>query len=82
MVRVPKLIDGVDAFHAAYATGRIVSAPDEYMDLILIPAILHTPTVTLWAMPPAMQAMTRDLLLRYIAGGWAGNLQVVKRDHA
>ncbi|MFA6168303.1 MAG: hypothetical protein WC700_16900 [Gemmatimonadaceae bacterium] len=50
------------------------------MDLILIPAVLHTPTTQFWAWPWVLQEKTRDLLLRYIAGGWAGNLTVVKKD--
>ena len=30
----PKLIDGVEAFHAAFVRGQIVPAPPEYVELI------------------------------------------------
>lgn len=75
----PKLLDGVDAFHAAYANGRVASAPELYMDLILIPAVLHVEPMTFWRYPPVIREQMRKLFLRYVAGGWAGNWDLVRR---
>ena len=75
-------MDGVDAFHAGYVRGQVTRPPDEYTDMILIPAILHMRTVEFWALSPIVQEKTRRLLQRYIAAGWAGNTRTVKRSHA
>lgn len=75
-------MDGVDAFHAGYIKGHVTRPPNEYVDLILVPAILHTPTAQFWELPFIVQEKMRGLLMRYIAGGWAGNTRLVKKDHA
>lgn len=68
------------AFHAGYLHGQVTRPPDEYIDLVLIPAILHTPTAHFWTLPWPVQEKTRRLLLQYIAGGWAGNTDLLKRS--
>lgn len=75
-------MDGVDAFHAGYLRGELTRPPDEYTDMILIPAILHTQSTDFWQLPPLVQEKTRRLLQRYIAAGWAGNTRTVRRSHA
>lgn len=72
----------MDAFHAAYVRGEVTMPPTEYTDLILVPTILHTPTVEFWELPPLMQEKMRRLLYRYIAAGWAGNTRTIRRRHA
>lgn len=52
------------------------------MDLILIPAILHTPTVVFQAQPWVVQERTRRLLKLYIAAGWGGKPEMIERDNA
>lgn len=56
--------------------------PDDYIDLILIPNILHTPAATFWEMPWVLQEKTRRLLQPFIAAGWAGNLATIRRENA
>lgn len=82
MAGQPKLLDGIEAFHAGYRKGRVNRPPDEYMDTILVPAILHTTTEQFHARSYAIQERTRRMLMYYIAGGWAGNPGIVKSDHA
>jgi hypothetical protein len=73
-------MDGVDAFHAGYQHGQVTTPPTEYADLILVPAILHTPTAQFWELPWIVQEKARRLLKTYIAAGWAGNPQLIQRD--
>ena len=75
-------MDGMDAFHAAYSTGRIVNPPPLYLELILIPAILHIEPMTFWDYPPAVQLQMRSMLQSYIRGGWAGNTAIVRGPNA
>lgn len=63
------LLDEVDAFHAAYRHGRLVPAPEDYTDLILIPAILHIDPLTFAQYPPLIQRKMRMLLGRFMAVG-------------
>lgn len=56
--------------------------PSEYMDMILVPAILHTPYVDFMALPLLVQQKMRYLLYRYIGAGWAGNTNLVRRADA
>lgn len=56
--------------------------PRMYTDLILIPAILHIEPLTFAGYPPALQMQMRGLLRYYIAGGWAGNTEIVRSNHA
>jgi hypothetical protein len=51
------------------ARGRIVTPPDEYMDLILVPAMLHIDPLVFLDYPPAMRYQIRTLLMHYIAAG-------------
>lgn len=76
----PKLIDGVDAFHAAFVRGQIVPAPPEYVELILAPAILHIDPMRFMEYPPAMRMRITNLLWAYIGMGNGMNLQVVRHD--
>lgn len=54
--------------------------PVEYMDLVLIPGVLHTPTVLFRQLPQIEQLRVRKLLQHYLAAGWGGNLATIKRD--
>lgn len=57
--------------------------PQEYVDLILVPAILNTPTVVFHAQPWVVQERTRRLLLQhYIPAGWGGKPEMIERNHA
>jgi hypothetical protein len=47
----------------------LVSAPDEYLDLVLIPAMLHIDPLVFMEYPPAMRYQIRTLLMHYIAAG-------------
>ncbi len=72
-------MDGVDAFHAAYRRGQVVRPrDDEYMDLILIPAILHIDPMVFHAYPLPIQERMRRLLIKYIAAGWGGNPETIQ----
>ena len=71
-------MDGVEAFHAAYRAGRMVPAPDDYIDMILVPGILHIDPLAFAAYPPLVQAKIRRLLRHYIAAGWGGNPQMIE----
>jgi hypothetical protein len=51
-------MDGVDGFFAALRQSRLVRPPDEYIDLIIIPAVLHIDPLRLLDYPP----MTAELL--------------------
>jgi hypothetical protein len=62
-------MDGVDAFHAAYARGKLTSAPREYLELVLVPSILHTTWETFSRYPPMIQHLTITLLMSYIGAG-------------
>ena len=50
-----------------------MSIPDEYADLILIPAMLHIDPLTFMDYPPAMQYKLRTLLTFYVASGGMSN---------
>lgn len=73
-------MDGVDAFYAAYAHGHVTTPPTEFVDLILVPSILHTPTALFREQPWPLQERTRRWLMRHIAAGWAGNTGLVRQD--
>ena len=51
------------------ARGRIYSAPDEYAELILVPAMLHIDPMVFADYPPALKLKMRGLLTHYIAAG-------------
>ena len=70
----------MEGFHRAYQNGRMVTPPAEYMDLILIPAILHIDPLTFAGYPPALQGRMRGLLGVYIAQGWGGKPEIIKHD--
>ena len=53
------------------ARGRIYSAPDEYAELILVPAMLHIDPMVFMDYPPALKLKMRGLLTHYIAAGGA-----------
>jgi hypothetical protein len=72
------LIDQAEAFHAAYGRGRLVKPPDEYADLILIPAILHIDPLRFAEYPPMLRAKIRGLLTIYLAGGQGLNPDVIR----
>jgi hypothetical protein len=72
------LRDGIDGFHAAYADGRLVTPPDMYLELIVIPAVLHTPWTLFREYPPALQEMTKSLVMSWLAGGQGLNLDVIR----
>lgn len=48
----------------------MVPPPVEYIDMILIPAILHIDPLTFAAYPPGVQGRVRQLLMDFIGGGW------------
>jgi len=48
--------------------------PDEYADLILVPAMLHIDPIAFMDYPPALRLKLRVLLMHYIAAG--GGLHV------
>lgn len=52
--------------------------PGEYVDLILVPSILHIDPLTFAAYPPYLQGRMRGLLLDHIASGWAGKPEMIK----
>jgi hypothetical protein len=58
----------------------MVTPPTEYLDLILIPAMLHIDPLTFDGYPPALQGRMRRLLITYIANGWGGKPEMIKHD--
>jgi hypothetical protein len=46
-----------------------VTPPEEYLDLVLIPAMLHIDPLTFMDYPPALAYKLRGLVLHYIATG-------------
>lgn len=55
--------------------------PDRrYMDMALIPSILHIPPHVFVDYPPVVQEELRLNCLRLIGAGWAGNPQTVKQN--
>jgi hypothetical protein len=68
----------VDAFQAAYRRGQVTTPPDAYMDLILIPSILHIDPVVFMGYPPAIKAQTRNLLMAHIHAGHALNTSMIE----
>jgi hypothetical protein len=59
----------VVAFHEAYLRGELVPPPDDYAELILIPAVLNTPWAVYNEYPPAIKLQTRNLLISWLASG-------------
>ena len=59
----------MDAFHAAYARGKLVRPPEPYVELILVPAVLHIEPLAFRMYPPALRERVKGLLLRYLAAG-------------
>lgn len=70
------------AFHLAYRDGRVVTPPDEYMDLVLVPMYLHIDPLHFAEYPEMVRRRIRRLLMETIAGGWAGNPAMVKPKKA
>ncbi len=68
----------MEGFHAAYKQGRLVPPPHEYMDLILVPAILHIDPLAFDDYPVALKGRIRRLLTIYIREGWGGNPETIK----
>jgi hypothetical protein len=62
-------LDAVDAFHSAYKRGRLVAPPQEYADLILVPALLHIDPLVFAQYPPLLKMKMRVLLLRFLGAG-------------
>lgn len=58
----------------------MVPPPTEYMDLILVPAILHIDPLVFDGYPYALKGRIRRLLSVYIAEGWGGKPEMVKHD--
>lgn len=56
-------------FHEALARGRFVTPPEEYLDLVMIPAMLHIDPLRLMEYPPALLYKLRGLALHYAAAG-------------
>lgn len=53
--------------------------PSEYMDLIVIPQVLHIDPLQFAEYPLVLQQRIRGLLQAHIAHGWAGNTEMVDR---
>ena len=49
--------------------GRVYDAPDEYAELVLIPAMLHIDPLSFMEYPPALKLKMRHLLTHYVASG-------------
>jgi hypothetical protein len=73
-------MDGVDAFMSAYARGRLETPPDELLELIIIPAVLHTPWTLFRNYPPALQAATKRLVMVWLGGGQGMNPDVIHAE--
>lgn len=74
-------MDGVDGFHAALRRGQLVRPPDEYLDLIVIPAVLHIDPLRLLAdYPPVLRETLRVYVMTWLAGGQGLNLDMVQGD--
>jgi hypothetical protein len=73
-------MDGVDGFFAALRQSRLVRPPDEYIDLIVIPAVLHIDPLRLLDYPPVLRETLRAWVMTWLAGGQGLNLDVVQRD--
>ena len=58
----------------------MVPAPEEYVDLILVPQYLHIDPLAFADYPPMLQARIRRLLMRHIGAGWAGNPALIVRE--
>ena len=60
--------------------GQLVAPPEEYLDLIVIPAVLHVDPLRLVAeYPPALREALRAWVLHWLAGGQGINLDVIER---
>jgi hypothetical protein len=59
----------------------LVTPPDTYLELIVIPAVLHTPWATYNDYPPALQVATKTLLMSWLAGGQGLNTDVIHGDN-
>jgi hypothetical protein len=73
-------MDGVDGFFAALRQGRLVRPPDEYLDLIVLPAVLHIDPLRLLDYPPVLREVLRTWVLTWLGGGQGLNLDMVQRD--
>lgn len=49
--------------------GRVVTAPEEYANLVLVPALLHIDPMVFMSYPPGLQIKMRNLMMHYIAAG-------------
>ncbi|MCX7851801.1 MAG: hypothetical protein N2383_03355 [Caldilineales bacterium] len=62
---------------SAYAHGRLAPPPDLFLEIIVIPAILHTPWALFRTYPPAVQLATKHWLLTWLAAGQGMNTDVI-----
>lgn len=70
----------MEGFHAGLSRGRLTQPPDEYLDLIVIPAVLHVDPLRLVAeYPPALREALRTWVMYWLAGGQGLNLDVIDR---
>jgi hypothetical protein len=56
-----------------------VTPPEEYADLILVPAVLHIDPLVFARYPPALRAKVRGWMMYWLAGGQGMNPEVI--DH-
>jgi hypothetical protein len=73
-------MDGVDGFFAALRQGRLVRPPDDYLDIIVIPAVLHIDPLRLLDYPPVLRETLRTWVMTWLGGGQGLNLDMVQRD--
>ena len=72
----------MEGFHAGLMKGRLTRPPDAYLDLVVIPAVLHVDPLRLVAeYPPALRAALRAWVMHWLAGGQGLNLDVIERQH-
>lgn len=53
--------------------GRLVTVPDEYAELVLVPALLHIDPLAFATYPPALREKMKRLMMHYIAYGGYSN---------
>lgn len=58
-----------------------MASPSEYMDLILVPSILHIDPLAFHEYPPALKGRIRNMVMYHIAGGHALNTQIIAREN-
>lgn len=72
-------MDRVDGFHAELARGRVGRPPDTYIDLVIIPAVLHIdPLRFADDYPPLLRELMRTLAMRWVGGGQGINTDVMR----